>query len=181
MKQKCMFFWKSFAFSMIQWMLAIWSLFPLSFLNPAFYIWKFLAHVLLKPSLKGFEYYLASIWDKCNCVVFWIFSDIALLWDWNENWPFSSPVANAVFQMCYHNECSTLIASSFRIWNSSTGISSPPLALFIEMLPKVYLTSHPRMSGSRWVNTLLLRPLYIENKVLTLNLFLTIKKYTCMI
>ena len=30
-----MLFWKSLAFSMIQWMLAIWSLFPLPFLNPA--------------------------------------------------------------------------------------------------------------------------------------------------
>ena len=44
-------------------------------------------------------------------------------------------------------------ATSFRIWNSSTGIPSPPLALFIVMLPKAHLTSHSRMSGSRWVIT----------------------------
>ena len=43
--------------------------------------------------------------------------------------------------------------SSFRIWNSSTGISSPPLALFIVMFPKAHLTSHSRMSGCRWVIT----------------------------
>ena len=36
---------------------------------------------------------------------------------------------------------------------SSTGIPSPPLALFIMMLPKAHLTSHSRMSGSRWVIT----------------------------
>ena len=30
------FFWNTFAFSMIQWMLAIWSLVPLPFLNPAY-------------------------------------------------------------------------------------------------------------------------------------------------
>ena len=30
-----MFFWNSLAFSMIQWMLVIWSLVPLPFLNPA--------------------------------------------------------------------------------------------------------------------------------------------------
>ena len=30
-----MFFWNSLAFSMIQWMLTIWSLVPLPFLNPA--------------------------------------------------------------------------------------------------------------------------------------------------
>ena len=31
----------------------------------------------------------------------------------------------------------------------TTGIPSPPLALFIVMLPKAHLTSHSRMSGSR--------------------------------
>ena len=39
------------------------------------------------------------------------------------------------------------------IWNSSTGIPSPPLALFVVMLSKAHLTSHSRMSGSRWVIT----------------------------
>ena len=33
-----------------------------------------------------------------------------------------------LFQICWHIECSTFTASSFRIWNSSTGIPSPPLA-----------------------------------------------------
>ena len=60
-----------------------------------------------------------------------------------------------VFQIWvyWHTECSTFTASSFRIWNSSTGIPSPPLALFVVMLPKAHLTSHSRMSGSRWVIT----------------------------
>ena len=58
-----------------------------------------------------------------------------------------------VFQICWHIECITLTASSFRIWNSSTGIPSPPLTLFIVMIPKAHLTSHSRMSGSRWVIT----------------------------
>ena len=58
-----------------------------------------------------------------------------------------------VFHICWHIECSTFTASSFRIWNSSTGIPSPPLALFVVMLPKTQLTSHSRMSGSRWVIT----------------------------
>ena len=43
------------------------------------------------------------------------------------------------------------IRSSFRIWNSSTWIPSPPLALFAVMLPKAHLTLHSRMSDSRWV------------------------------
>ena len=46
-------------------------------------------------------------------------------------------------------EFSTLTASSLRILNSSAGIPSPPLVLFIVMLPKAHLTSHSRMSGSR--------------------------------
>ena len=58
-----------------------------------------------------------------------------------------------VFQICWHIECSTLTASSFRIWNSSAGIPSPSLALFIVMLPKAHLILHSRMSGSRWVIT----------------------------
>ena len=58
-----------------------------------------------------------------------------------------------VFQICWHTECSTFTASSFRIWNSSTGLPSPPLALFVVMLSKAHLTSHSRMSGSRWVIT----------------------------
>ena len=51
-------------------------------------IWKFSAHILLKPSLENFEHYFASMWDECNCVVVWTFNGIASLWDWNENWPF---------------------------------------------------------------------------------------------
>ena len=58
-----------------------------------------------------------------------------------------------VFQICWHIECNTFTASSFRIWNSSTGILSPPLALFVVMLSKAHLTSYSRMSGSRSVIT----------------------------
>ena len=58
-----------------------------------------------------------------------------------------------VFQTCWHVECSIFTVSSFRIWNSSTGIPSPPLALIVVMLSKAHLTSHSRMFGSRWVIT----------------------------
>ena len=52
------------------------------------HIWKFSVHVLLKPGMKDFEHYFASVWDKYNCTVVWTFFGLALLWDWNENWPF---------------------------------------------------------------------------------------------
>ena len=58
-----------------------------------------------------------------------------------------------VFQICWHIERSTFTALSFRIWNSSTGIPSPSLALLLVMLSKAHLTSHSRMSGSRSVIT----------------------------
>ena len=58
-----------------------------------------------------------------------------------------------VLQICWHIECSTFTASSFRIWSSSAGIPSPPLALFVVMLPKAHLTLDSSMSGSRRVIT----------------------------
>ena len=58
-----------------------------------------------------------------------------------------------VFQICWHIECSNFTASSFRFWNSSAGIPSPPPVLFVVMLSKAYLTSHSKMSGSRLVIT----------------------------
>ena len=50
--------------------------------------WKFSAHVLLKPNLKNFEHYFASMWNECTSVVVLTFFCTAFLWDWNKNWPF---------------------------------------------------------------------------------------------
>ena len=50
-------------------------------------IWKFIVHVLLKPCLENFKHYFTSMWDEYNCVVVWAFLGIAILRDWNENWP----------------------------------------------------------------------------------------------
>ena len=117
-------------------------------------IWKFMVHVLLKPGLENVEHYFTSVWDECNCVVVWAFFGIAFLWDWNENWPFPVLWLLLSFPDLLAIECSTFTASVFRTWNSSTGIPSPPVALFIVMLlPKAHLTLHSRMSGSRWVIT----------------------------
>ena len=62
-------------------------------------------------------------------------------------WPLLS------FPNCWHTKCGIFTASSLRVWNSLTGIPSPPLVLFIVILPKVHLTSHSRISGSRWMIT----------------------------
>ena len=79
-------------------------------------IWKFSVHVLLKPHLENFQHYLACVWDEYNCAVVWKFFCIAFLWDWNENWSFESCGHCWVFHICWHIECSTFTASSFRIF-----------------------------------------------------------------
>ena len=79
-------------------------------------IWNFTVHVLLNPGLENVEYYLAILWDECNCVVVWTFIGIAFLWDWNETWPFPVLWPLLSFLICWHTECSTLTALSFRIY-----------------------------------------------------------------
>ena len=125
-------------------------------------IWKFLIHLLLKPSLKDFEYYIASMWNEQNCPTFFgIRIKTNLSQSYSHGW---------VFQMCWHTVCITFTALSFRFLNSSTGIPSPQLALFIVMLPKAYFTSHARMSGSKWVT----RPSWLSG---SLRSFCTVHLY----
>ena len=116
-------------------------------------LWAIQVHILLKPSLKDFEHHLASIWNehRCSLNILWHGPSLRLEWKLTLYTPAFHCL---IFQICWHIECGTLTASSFRILNSSAGIPSPPLALFIVMLLKAHLTSHCRMSGSRWVITL---------------------------
>ena len=126
-------------------MLAIWSLVPLPFLKPAWTFgislftyrwrldWRILSITLLACKMSAIVQQFEHSWMKTD-----IFQSCGHCWD---------------FQICWHIECSTLTASSFRIWTSSAGISSTPVALCIAMLPKAHLTSQSRMSGYRWVIT----------------------------
>ena len=84
-----------------------------------------------------------------NLNILWHYLSLELEWKLN----FSSPVATTVFQICWHIKCISFTASSFRTWNSSAGIPSPPLPLLVVMLPKTHLTLHSRVSGSKWVIT----------------------------
>ena len=123
------------------------SVFSKSGLN----IWEFSVHLLLKPLLENFQHLFASMWKGCDCAAVSIFFGIAFLgigMSPKVLWPLPSfPNLLAYWVQHFHR------ASFFRIWNSSTGIPSPPLALFVTMLPKAHLTSHSRMSNSRWVIT----------------------------
>ena len=122
------------------WQFDLWFF---AFSKSSLYIWKFSVHILLKPSLKEFEHYLASMWNKCNRAVVWTFFDIALLWDWNEKWSFPVlwPLLSFPNLLAYWVQH---FNSIFRIWNSSARIPSPPLALFVVNLPKAHLTSRCR-------------------------------------
>ena len=143
-----MFFWNSLAFPMIQCLLAVWSLVPLPFLNLAC---KSGSSQFTRGQLEGFWALL--------CYVKWLqlCSSLNILWrclslglEWKLDF-FQICGQCWVFQICWHIECSTLTTSSFGVWNSLAGIPSSPPALFIMMLSKVHLTSHSRISGSRWV------------------------------
>ena len=135
-----MFFWNFLAFFMIQQMLSIWSLVPLSFLNPA-WILEVLCSLLQKPSLEHFEHYFASMWDECKGAMNILWHCLSLGLEWKLIFP--SPVATAQFSKSVDHIEFTV--SSFRIWNSSAVIPSPPLALFAVILSKAHLTSHSRI------------------------------------
>ena len=111
--------------------LAIWSLVPLPFLNPGWtsgssqftYYWRLVWRFLSITSLV----YEMQFENSLALPFFGIGMKTDLFQSCGHCW---------VFQICWHIECSTVTASSFRIWNSSTGIPSFPLALFVVMLPK---------------------------------------------
>ena len=132
-------------------MLVIWSLIPLPFLNPAWtsgssrftYCWS-LAWRILSITLLACDM-STIVWMFEHSLALPFFG-IGMKTDL-----FQSCGHCRVFQICWHVECSTFIASSFRIWNGSTGIPSPPRALFIVILPQAQLTLHCRISGPRWV------------------------------
>ena len=149
---KQIFFWNSLAFSLIQQILAIWPLVPLPFLNPACtsgcsqftscwsLAWRILSITFLACEVS------TTVWQFVHFLVLPFFG-IGMKTDllqYGYCW---------VFQICWHTECSTLTASSFRIWKSRAGFPSLPLALFVVMVPKVHLTLHFRMSGSKWMIT----------------------------
>ena len=129
-KQKQMFSGIPFFLRSSRYSISVSSVFSKSNL----YIWKFSVHGVLKPSLKDFEHYLASMWNECSCEVVWSFFGIEHLWDWSVNWPFPVlwPLLSFPNLLVYWVQ--HLIASSFRIWNSSTGILSPQLSLFLMSL-----------------------------------------------
>ena len=117
-----------------------------AFSKPNLYIQKFSVHVLLKPSWRIFIIILVAcemttvVWQSEHSLALLFFGigrKIDLFQSCGHCW---------VFQIWWHVECSTFTASSFRIWNSSAGILSPPLALFIVMLLLLLFFFHSNAS-----------------------------------
>ena len=83
---------------------------------------------------------------------------LSILWHWLSlglEWKltFSSPVGTAEF-----SKFAGILSAAFSQHHLSGFeiaqlIPSPPLALFVVMLPKAHLTSQSKISGSRWVIT----------------------------
>ena len=81
---------------------------------------------------------------------------LSILWHclslgFNENWPF--PVLQPLLFSKFAGILSAALSQHHLLGLEITRIPSPPLALFVVMLPKAHLTLHSRMSGSRWVIT----------------------------
>ena len=132
-------------------MLAIWFLVPLTFLNPAWtsgssqfmYCWR-LAWRILSITLLACE---------MSTVVRYFEHSLALPF-------FGIGMKNDLFHSCGHcwvshiaSILSAALSQHHLLGCEITGIPSPALALFVVMLLKVHLTSHSRMSGSKWVIT----------------------------
>ena len=85
------------------------------------------------------------MWNEYNCTVVWTFFGIALLWDWNENWPFPVlwPWLSFPNFVTYWVQCFSSIILGFEI--AQLEFLSSLLALFIVMLPKAHLISHSSM------------------------------------
>ena len=115
------------------------------------HIWKFSGYLLLKPTLKDFEHFVPSMCNECNCVVVENSLPLSFFGIGMKTDLYQSRGHCWVFQISWNTECNTFSSLSFRIWNSSAGIPSPPLAMFIVMLPKAHLTSPSRISGFKWV------------------------------
>ena len=56
-----------------------------SFFKPSLDIWKFLVHIMLKPSMQDFKHGLTSIRDECDYPMVSTFFGITLLGNWDED------------------------------------------------------------------------------------------------
>ena len=56
-----------------------------SFSKPSLDIWKFLVHIMLKPSMQDFKHGLTSMGDVCSCPMVSTSFGTTLLGNWDED------------------------------------------------------------------------------------------------
>ena len=56
-----------------------------AFSKPSLDIWKFLIHIILKPSMQHFRHDLSSLGGECNCLMVSTLFSTTLLEDWDED------------------------------------------------------------------------------------------------
>ena len=122
-----------------------------AFYKPRLNIWKFLVHICWSLACETLSMTLLA--QETSAIAWWLEHSFVLpfLGSGMRIEVFQSCGHCWVFQICWHIECSTLMAPSFRVLNSSPRILSHPLASLTAVLPKAHLTSHSRMSGSGWL------------------------------
>ena len=88
--------------------------------------------------------------DNAVNVLHSICQQIWKTWQWQQDW--KSSVFIPISKKGNAKECSNYHTIAFISYANKVmlKIPSPLLALFIVMLPKAHVTSHSRMSGSRW-------------------------------
>ena len=59
-----------------------------SFIKPSLDIWKFLVHIMLRPSMQDFKHDLTSMGDESTCLMVSTFFSTTLLGNWDEVSPF---------------------------------------------------------------------------------------------
>ena len=134
-------FLELFCFLMIQQMLSIWSLVPLPFLNPSWisgssqftYCWS-LAWRILNTTLLACEMSV-TVWQVEHSLALPFFG-IGMKSDLSQ-----SSDHYWISQICWQLSAALSQHHFFWIWNYSTGIPSPPLALFKVIFPKTLLTA----------------------------------------
>ena len=123
-----------------------------AFSKSSLYIWKFLVYILLKPSLKDFEHYLASM--EMSTIVRQFQHYLPLpFFGLGMKLTFPSPLATAEF-FKFAGMLSAALSQHHLLGFEIAQLKFHNLQeLLVVMLPKAHLTSHSRMSGSWLVTT----------------------------
>ena len=136
---------------MIQWMLTIWSLVPLPFLKPAWtsessqfkcywnLAWRIVSITLLACEMSAIVWSLSILW---HCL------SLGLEWKLT----FSSPVATAEFSK-FAGMLSAAVSQHHLSGFQIAQLEFHHLHWLCLQWCFLHLTSHSRMSGSRWVIT----------------------------